>query len=318
MASHAALPADEEEIAPLEESEHDVGERLRPLGADGATCIIDEHEVAIGHAGLAVDCGKEVVRAQLHIVVGDVKNPAGPARAAQIPLVRARPGVAEIACRRVAGAGEAAELHERPMRRRRRREAAAQNLQSARVVLDGLSRSIPHKILNSNPEPSRARSKSPLYPENAGLNLPPPNDSCSRSWRQSANDFARHVNGNAEPLDELVLDLEQHLIDLRDFTDCTGLERDNDLRLDYSGQFPLLFGDNTKLWRRSTSGRPHGLGGNVSVDSVTDYQLRREFHGYYQAGRVKKVLSIEPTSLTMRSPIICPHIAVLEAVLTEF
>ena len=29
-------------------SEHDVGERLRPLSADGATCIIDEHEVAIG------------------------------------------------------------------------------------------------------------------------------------------------------------------------------------------------------------------------------------------------------------------------------
>jgi hypothetical protein len=46
--SHAALPADEEEIAPLEEFERDVGERLRPLGADGATCIIDEHEVAIG------------------------------------------------------------------------------------------------------------------------------------------------------------------------------------------------------------------------------------------------------------------------------
>jgi hypothetical protein len=41
-------------------------------------------------AGLAVDCGKEVVRAQLHIVVGDVKNPAGPARAAQIFLVGAR------------------------------------------------------------------------------------------------------------------------------------------------------------------------------------------------------------------------------------
>jgi hypothetical protein len=124
------------------------------------------------------------------------------------------------------------------------------------------------------------------------LNLPPPSDSCSRSWRKSANDFARHVNGNAEPLDELVLDLEQHLIDLRDFTDCTGLERDNDLRLDYPGQFPLLLEDNTKVWRRSTSGWPHGLGGNVSIDSVTDYQLRREFHGYYQASRVKKVLSI--------------------------
>jgi hypothetical protein len=41
--------------------------------------------------------------------------------------------------------------------------------------------------------------------------LPPPNDSCSRSWRQSANDFARHVNGNAEPLDELVLDLEARI-----------------------------------------------------------------------------------------------------------
>ena len=45
--SHAALPGDEEEIAPLEEFECDVGERLRPLGADGAASIIDEHEVAI-------------------------------------------------------------------------------------------------------------------------------------------------------------------------------------------------------------------------------------------------------------------------------
>ena len=45
---HAALAADEEEIAPLEEFERDEGERLRPLGADGATGVIDEHEVAIG------------------------------------------------------------------------------------------------------------------------------------------------------------------------------------------------------------------------------------------------------------------------------
>jgi hypothetical protein len=93
-----------------------------------------------------------------------------------------------------------------------------------------------------------------MWPNSAeALNLPPPSDSCSRSWRKFANNLARHVNGNAEPLDELVLDLEQHLIDLRDFADCTGLERDNDLRLDYSGQFPLLLGDNTKLRRRSTS-----------------------------------------------------------------
>jgi len=39
--SHAAFLADEEEIAPLEEFERDVGERLRLLGADGATCIIN-------------------------------------------------------------------------------------------------------------------------------------------------------------------------------------------------------------------------------------------------------------------------------------
>ena len=32
--SHAAFPADEKEIVPLEEFERDVGERLRPLGAD--------------------------------------------------------------------------------------------------------------------------------------------------------------------------------------------------------------------------------------------------------------------------------------------
>jgi len=47
--SHAALAADEEEIAALEEFERDEGERLRALGADGATGVIDEHEVAIGH-----------------------------------------------------------------------------------------------------------------------------------------------------------------------------------------------------------------------------------------------------------------------------
>src|SRR5438132_1673100 len=34
---HAALTADEKEIAPLEEFERDEGERLRPLGTDGAT-----------------------------------------------------------------------------------------------------------------------------------------------------------------------------------------------------------------------------------------------------------------------------------------
>src|ERR1700730_3432032 len=43
--SHAAFLADEEEIAPLEEFERDVGERLRLLGADGATCIINDREV---------------------------------------------------------------------------------------------------------------------------------------------------------------------------------------------------------------------------------------------------------------------------------
>src|SRR5205807_3837037 len=46
--SQAAFPADEEEIAPLEEFERDVGERLRPLGADRAPRVIDEREVAIG------------------------------------------------------------------------------------------------------------------------------------------------------------------------------------------------------------------------------------------------------------------------------
>jgi hypothetical protein len=45
---HAALPADEKKSAPLEEFEGDEGERLRPLGADRGTCVIDEHEVAIG------------------------------------------------------------------------------------------------------------------------------------------------------------------------------------------------------------------------------------------------------------------------------
>ena len=43
--SHAAFPADEEEIAPLEEFERDVGERLRLLGADG---IINDREVVVG------------------------------------------------------------------------------------------------------------------------------------------------------------------------------------------------------------------------------------------------------------------------------
>src|SRR5260370_11566450 len=45
--SLAAFAADEEEIAPPEEFERDVGERLPPLGAVGATGVIDEHEVAI-------------------------------------------------------------------------------------------------------------------------------------------------------------------------------------------------------------------------------------------------------------------------------
>src|SRR6516165_6591924 len=46
--NYPALPADEEEIAPLEEFERDEGELLRPLGADSGTCVIDEHEVATG------------------------------------------------------------------------------------------------------------------------------------------------------------------------------------------------------------------------------------------------------------------------------
>ena len=46
--SRAALPADQENIAPFEEFERDEGERLRPLGADGGTGVIDKHEVASG------------------------------------------------------------------------------------------------------------------------------------------------------------------------------------------------------------------------------------------------------------------------------
>jgi hypothetical protein len=45
---HAALPADEEEVAPLEEFERDVGERLQPLCADRATRVTEEYKVAIG------------------------------------------------------------------------------------------------------------------------------------------------------------------------------------------------------------------------------------------------------------------------------
>ena len=51
---HAAFAADEEGIAALKEFGGDEGERLRPLGADGATCIIDEHEVAIGQERAAL------------------------------------------------------------------------------------------------------------------------------------------------------------------------------------------------------------------------------------------------------------------------
>jgi len=46
--SLAAFPADEEEIAPLEEFAHDEGERLQSLAADGTSGVIVEHEVAIG------------------------------------------------------------------------------------------------------------------------------------------------------------------------------------------------------------------------------------------------------------------------------
>jgi hypothetical protein len=48
------LPADEEEVAPLEEFARDTGERLRPLGADGAAGVIDGHEVAIGQERAAL------------------------------------------------------------------------------------------------------------------------------------------------------------------------------------------------------------------------------------------------------------------------
>jgi hypothetical protein len=51
---HAAFAADEEEVAPLEEFARDEGEYLRPLGADGATGVIDEHEVAIGQERAAL------------------------------------------------------------------------------------------------------------------------------------------------------------------------------------------------------------------------------------------------------------------------
>ena len=52
--SHAAFAADAEEVAPLEEFARDAGERLRPLGADGAAGVIDGHEVAIGQERAAL------------------------------------------------------------------------------------------------------------------------------------------------------------------------------------------------------------------------------------------------------------------------
>ena len=51
---YAAFPADEEEVAPLEEFARDEGECLRPLGADGAAGVIDGHEVAIGQERTAL------------------------------------------------------------------------------------------------------------------------------------------------------------------------------------------------------------------------------------------------------------------------
>ena len=50
----AAFAADEEEVAPLEEFARDEAERPRPLGADGATGVIDGHEVAIGQERAAL------------------------------------------------------------------------------------------------------------------------------------------------------------------------------------------------------------------------------------------------------------------------
>src|SRR3984893_3453677 len=102
--SHAAFLADEEEIAPLEEFERDVGERLRLLGADGATCIINDREVAVGQqraiaiAGIGLVLGPgEHARPTVHerswepFAVGDCDDCLARARAAHIP---AKPPIA--------------------------------------------------------------------------------------------------------------------------------------------------------------------------------------------------------------------------------
>ena len=68
----------------------DAGNPIRPgdIPVDGVLTVFPDGAVGSEDsqtllirlpAGLAVNCGKEVGRAQLHIVVGDVKNPAGPA-----------------------------------------------------------------------------------------------------------------------------------------------------------------------------------------------------------------------------------------------
>ncbi len=56
----AVLPADQEEIAPLEEFARDEGERLGPLGADRGTCVVDEHEVAIGQQPAPAIAGSRI------------------------------------------------------------------------------------------------------------------------------------------------------------------------------------------------------------------------------------------------------------------
>jgi hypothetical protein len=50
----AAFAADEEEVAPLKELARDEGQRLRPLGADGAAGFIDGHELATGQERAAL------------------------------------------------------------------------------------------------------------------------------------------------------------------------------------------------------------------------------------------------------------------------
>jgi len=90
----AAFPADEEEIAALEEFESDVGERLRPLGADGATRIIDEHEMAIGQQGA-------IALAGVGPVLGPGDRPSAASPSARASLTLSRPASSRFGSRRL-------------------------------------------------------------------------------------------------------------------------------------------------------------------------------------------------------------------------